>query len=64
MLIYVKTKLNLPKNKYKVLVKDRVNADGSYCVEAYTKYQAQEICRKQHNIKLSWKGTEFEVTQI
>lgn len=66
ILIYVKTKLNYPKTKYQVKVTDSVGTDGVYIVEAYSKKQAINKCRKQYNIQLtqSYHGTEFDVKQL
>lgn len=63
MLVYVKTKLNYPKNKYQVTVTDSVGTDGTYIVEAYHPKQAISECKRQYNIQStqSYHGTEFDV---
>ncbi len=66
MLVYIKTRLNLPKDNYQVKVEDSVGTDGTYIVEAYNKYQAINICKRKHNIQItqSYHGTSFDVTKI
>lgn len=66
MLVYVKTKLNLPKNKYQVKVEDSVGTDGVYIVEAYHPKQAKGKCIRQYNIQItqSYHGTTFDITKI
>lgn len=66
MLVYVKTKLNYPKDKYQIKVTDSVSTDGIYIVEAYNKKQAMNKCIKQYNIQCtqSYHGTEFEITKL
>lgn len=63
ILVYVKTKLNYPKNKYEVTVTDSVGTDGTYIVEAYHPKQAIGRCKRQYNIQgsQSYHGTEFDV---
>lgn len=66
MLVYVKTKLNYPKDKYQVEVRDSVGTDGKYIVEAYNNHQAINKCKKQYNIQCtqSYHGTEFNAILI
>lgn len=66
MLVYVKTRLNLPKDKYQVKVEDSVGTDGIYIVEAYNSHQAINKCKRQYNIQVtqSYHGTTFDVTKI
>lgn len=45
MLVYVKTRLNYPKNNYEVIVTDSVGTDGTYIVEAYRPKQAIGRCK-------------------
>jgi uncharacterized protein (DUF3820 family) len=63
MLIYAKSRLNYPKNKYKVTVIDSVNSDGTYDVEAYNSNQAIWICQKKYKIQntQSYHGTSYDV---
>lgn len=66
MLVYVKTRLNLPKDKYQVKIEDSVGTDGTYVVEAYNKHQAKNVCIKQYKIQItqSFHGTTFVITKI
>lgn len=66
MLVYVKMKLGIPKDKYQVIVTDSVGTDGAYVVEAYTKKQAMWQCTKQYNIicTQSYHGTEFDIQKL
>ena len=66
MLIYVKNKLGLPKDKYQVIVEDSIGRDGIYEVEAYTSNQAISICQKQFKIRntQSFHGTSYDVKKL
>ena len=66
MLIYVKNKLNLPKNKYQITVEDSIGTDGIYEVEAYTSNQAINTCKKQFKIQntQSFHGTSYNIKLI
>lgn len=66
ILVYVKTKLNFPKEKYQVKVTDSLGTDGIYIVEAYNKHQAMNKCIRQYNIQCtqSYHGTEFEINKL
>jgi len=66
MLVYVKTRLNLPKDNYQVKVEDSVGTDGVYIVKAYNEHQAINVCKRQHKIQgtQSYHGTTYEATKI
>lgn len=66
MLVYVKTRLNYPKNKWEVTITNSVGTDGVYIVEAYNEHQAINKCKKQYNIRVtqSYHGTEFSTIKI
>lgn len=66
MLVYIKTKLGYPKDKYQVKVTDSVGTDGTYMVEAYTKHQAMNQCIRQYNIQCtqSHYGTGFDIIKM
>lgn len=66
MLVYAKTRLNLPKDSYKVIVEDSIGGDGEYIVKAYNKKQAMGICIREYKIQCtqSFHGTSFDVIKI
>ena len=60
---YTQIKLDLPKQKYIVEVKNSVSGDGMYEVMAWTKKDAIREVRRKHSIQVtqSFDGTEFSV---
>ena len=66
MLVYIKTRLKYPKDKYEVTVTDSVGTDGVYIVESYNNQQAINVCKRQYNIQCtqSYHGTEFSVKKF
>lgn len=63
---FAKEKLNFPKERYKVIVKNSVNSDGQYVIEAYNAKEAIEKCQKNNKIQCtqSFQGTEFSVIEL
>lgn len=66
MLVYVKMRLGIPKDKYQVIVTDSIDTDGTYVVEAYNKKQAMWQCIKNYKIQCtqSYHGTEFDIQKL
>ena len=66
ILRYAKTRLNYPKDNYKVTVTDSIDSDGDYFVEAYDHDQAKNICISKYNIQStqSFHGTKFLIEKL
>ena len=63
---FAKSAVGKPMERFKVTVRNSVNSDGEYIVEAYSLKQAVEICQRTYNIKCtqSFDGTEFSVVKL
>ena len=63
---YTQKRLNLPKDKYKVSVKDSIGCDGDYFIEAYNSNNAINEVKKKYKIQCtqSYHGTEFNATKL
>jgi len=50
--------------KYKIIVKDSLNADGVYFVQAKNAHEACIICQRENRIRNSQSGTTYSPTII
>jgi len=66
LLIYCKTKLDYPKDTFKITVEDAVSGDGVYFVDAYTNDDAIQKCKVINKIQVtqSYHGTSFTAEKI
>ena len=64
LLLYIKRKLNIPKDKYEVQVKDSLNADGLYQIYAHSSKEARDLISKRVQGTQSYCGTIISSRRI
>jgi len=61
LMVGAKKILNYPTFKFKVTVKNSIDCDGVYIVDAHNYKEAILICQVENRIKNSQNGTEYIV---